>query len=55
MLYDRDGIRLEVLDYLSNSEIVNLPSLEVQATPLGPDGRELSEQAKAFGFRSSRA
>ncbi len=50
LLYDRDGIRLEVLDYLSNSEIVSIPSLEVQATPLGPDGRELSEQAKAFGL-----
>ena len=48
LLFDRDGIRLEVLDYLSNSTIVNLPNLEVRATPLGPDGRELSEQAKAF-------
>src|SRR5208282_6491740 len=46
VVYDRDGIRLEVLDYLSNSEIVNLPSLAVSAAPVGPDGRELSEQAK---------
>ena len=33
VLYDRDGIRLEVLDYLSNSTIVNVPSLSVQAAP----------------------
>jgi len=50
VIYDQDGIRLEVLDYLSNSEIVNLPSLRVQATPLGPDGRELSEQAEDYRF-----
>ncbi len=50
VLYDRDGIRLEVLDYLSNSEIVNLPSLDVHATPLGPDGHELSEQAQSLQF-----
>ncbi len=50
VLYDRDGIRLEVLDYLSNSEIVNLPSLDVHASPLGPDGRESSEQAQSFRF-----
>ena len=48
VLYDRGGIRLEVLDYFSNSKIVNLPSLDVQATPLGPDGRELPEQAQSL-------
>jgi hypothetical protein len=46
LLYDRDGIRLEVLDYLSNSEIV-LPSLSIQATPLGRDGHELSQKGQA--------
>ncbi len=46
VLYDRDGIRLEVLDYLSNSEIVHLPSLAVRAASRGSDGGELPEQAK---------
>lgn len=46
VLYDRDGIRLEVLDYLSNSEIVNLPSLAVRATPLGAEGNPPSESSK---------
>ena len=50
VLYNRDGIRLEVIDYLSNSEIVALPSLAVHATPLGPDGGELSELAEVFRF-----
>jgi hypothetical protein len=45
---------LEVLDYLSNSEIVNLPCLAIQAMPLGPDGRELAAQAEEslFSVRS---
>jgi hypothetical protein len=38
ILYDHDGIRLEVLDYFSNSRIVGLPSLMVQAVPPGSDG-----------------
>jgi hypothetical protein len=46
VLYDHDGIRLEVLDYLSDSEIVNLPSLTVRAAPLGPDGKATSEPGK---------
>ncbi len=50
VLYDRDGIRLEVLDYLSNSEIVDVPSLAVQATPLGPKGSEQSEDATMLHF-----
>ena len=37
VLYDRDGIRLEVLDYLSNSEIVDVPALTVETTPLAGD------------------
>jgi hypothetical protein len=50
VLYDRGGIRLEVLDYLSNSEIVNRPCLAVHATPLGPDGQELPEQSSISRF-----
>jgi hypothetical protein len=50
VLYDRDGIRLEALDYLSNSEIINVPSLNVEAAPLGPDGSESAEQAGEFQF-----
>jgi len=50
VLYDRDGIRLEVIDYLSNSEFVNLPRLRVQATPRGLDGHELEEQAEEYRF-----
>jgi hypothetical protein len=38
ILYDRDGIRLEVRDYLSNSEIVDLPCLSVEAAAVSPDG-----------------
>ena len=48
VLYDHDGIRLEVLDYLSNSEIVNLPSVVVRAQLLGPDGGESAEPSKAL-------
>ncbi len=48
VLYDHDGVRLEVLDYLSNSEIVNLPSLAVRATPLGPQGSAASDSSKSF-------
>ena len=40
VVYDRDGIRLEVLDYQSNSDVVNLPSLNVEATPATADGGE---------------
>ena len=40
VVYDRDGICLEVLDYQSNSEVVNLPSLNVEATPAAADGGE---------------
>ena len=50
VLYDHDGIRLEVLDYLSNSEMVNLPSLAVEAVPLGQDGREVAERAQLCRF-----
>ncbi|MGA2254728.1 MAG: cytochrome c biogenesis protein ResB, partial [Thermoguttaceae bacterium] len=49
ILYDRDGIRLEVLDYLSNSEIVKLPSLAVRAIPSGPNN-EPAEQPKLLRF-----
>jgi hypothetical protein len=48
VLYDHDGIRLEVLDYLSNSEIVILPSVVVRAKSLGPDGSESGEPPKAL-------
>ena len=40
IVYDRDGIRLEVLDYMSNSEMVDLPTLTVEATPLLHAGGE---------------
>ncbi len=48
VLYDRDGIRLEVLDYLSNSEVVNLPSLNVEATPAPANPGAASGEPKAF-------
>ena len=51
VLYDRDGIRLEVLDYLSRSQALEIPSLVVQATPLTPDGRPRTEEAKAVRLR----
>ena len=50
VLYDCDGIRLEVLDYLSNSTIVNFPSLVVRAVPRGADGSELTEQGKTLNL-----
>ena len=50
VLYDHDGICLEVLDYLSNSEITNLPRLAVEAVPLGPDGSETAEQSQVCRF-----
>jgi hypothetical protein len=46
VIYDHDGIRLEVLDYLSNSEIVSLASLAVEAAPLQADGRPSLETAR---------
>ena len=52
VLYDHDGIRLEVLDYLSNSEIVNLPSLAFTPRPLGRTVGELPKQTQVFDFRS---
>ncbi len=51
VIYDRDGIRLEVLDYLSKSQAVEVPRLVVQATPLTPDGRPRSEEAKVVTLR----
>jgi hypothetical protein len=49
VLYDRDGIRLEVLDYLSNSDIVYLPSLSVEATPAS--GKSVAGgEAKSFSL-----
>jgi hypothetical protein len=50
VIYDHDGIRLEVRDYLSNSEIVNLASLAVEAVPLQPDGRESPDKARSLQF-----
>ena len=50
VIYDHDGIRLEVRDYLSNSEIVNLASLAVEAVPLRPDGRESPDKARSLQF-----
>ena len=50
VLYDHDGIRLEVLDYLGNSEIISLASLAVEAAPLQRDGRESPEKARACRF-----
>ncbi len=44
-IYNRDGIRLEVLDYLSNSEIVDLPCLTVEATSVAADGSPRAEPA----------
>ena len=51
VIYDRDGIQLEVLDYLSRSRAVEIPSLVVQATPLTPEGRPRAEEAKVVRLR----
>ena len=41
VLYDRDGIRLETLDYYGNSRLIAVPRIELRAAPLvdSPDGR----------------
>jgi hypothetical protein len=39
-LYDRDGVRLEVLDYYSNARPRTVPRLEVQATPLAGQSQD---------------
>lgn len=47
ILYDRDGIRLEVLDYQSNSEVVNLPRLNIEAASAGGEPKAFTLNVKA--------
>ncbi len=54
VLYDHDGIRLEVLDYLSNSEIINLPCLSVQVAPSGRTVKSLPSRPMFPGLSSRR-
>jgi hypothetical protein len=47
VLYDHDGIRLEVLDYLSNSEIIRLqPEYTVRPVPFNKDANRILRQAR---------
>jgi hypothetical protein len=48
ILFDHDGIRLEVLDYLSSSEVVHLPSVRVEATP--SNRGEANGESKSFNL-----
>jgi hypothetical protein len=50
VLYDRNGIRLEVVDYLSNSEVVSLASLTVKAAPLPSEDRGATEKVQNCQF-----
>ena len=48
MIYDRDGIRLEVLDYYSNARMIAVPQVEVEVAPpaTAPHDRREAEEGR---------
>lgn len=51
VIYDRDGIKLEVLDYYSDSRVVNAPAIELkislpQQSKIGADGKTREEPVR---------